>query len=298
MGQVNLAVSNIPLKEIHEDDNFNCRGKILPTDVIDLTKDIERQGLIQPIILAPYPEDKQKILGKKYRLIAGYRRYTAFKILQKVEIPAIIREDMVNDVDARFFNLQENLQRKNLNIMQEAISIEKLKEIGIGEYEAAERLGFSRGWVQVRYMLLELPKEVQAEVLAGSITQPQIRELYTMQNRAGPDACLRAAKDIKEARARGRVISINEDVKKDTKARIRKRMEIFDMMDHMRETVGNGLWTRALAWAAGEINNLEFQESIKLVCEKLGKTYVPPKVRDYTMDNGDNTVNVLKGNKG
>ncbi len=294
MDQVNLAVENIPLNSIHEDDNFNCRGKILPTDVIELTKDIERQGLIQPIILAPYDAQKQTVFNRKYRLIAGYRRYTAFKILKKETIPAIIRADMVNDIDARFFNLQENLQRKNLNIMQEAITLQKLKEIGIDRNEAAERIGMSPGWVQVRYMLLDLPKDVQQEVLAGSISQPQIRELYTMLNKAGPDACLRAARDIKEARARGRIISINENKKKDNALRARKRMEIFDMMDHLRDTVGNGLWTRTLAWAAGEISNLDLQASIKLVCDRLGKTYVPPAPKDYTSGIEDNTVEAMK----
>jgi len=284
---MDMLVENIPLNDIHDDDEFNCRGKITPIDVVDLAKDIARQGLIQPIILAPYPPEKVAETSKKYRLIAGYRRYTAFVILSKEneesavkygKIPSIVRSDMVNDTDARFFNLAENLQRSDLNVLQEAKAIEKLKNIGITDYDCAQRLGKSRGWVQIRFMLLGLPKEVQVEVALGNIVQTQIRELYTIFNKAGLEACFAAAKEIKEAKARGRVISVNpnKNIVRNSK-HIRKRTEIFMLMENIQGSgIGNGLWTRCLAWAAGEIDDETLYMSLEDYASKNNLRYSRP----------------------
>ena len=286
---VKLVVENIPLEDIHDDDEFNCRGKITPIDVVDLAKDIARQGLIQPIILAPYSAEKVTSTGKKYRLIAGYRRYTAFVILSKDDaekyskVPSIIRNDMVDDTDARFFNLAENLQRADLSVLQEAKAIEKLRNLGITDYDCAQRLGKSRGWVQIRFMLLALPKEVQIEVALGTIGQIQIRELYTVFNKAGLEACFAAAKEIKEARARGKTISVNpnRNIMKNNK-RVRRRPEIFMIMEGIQNSgIGNGLWTRCLAWAAGEIDDETLYTSLEDYAAKVGVVYKRPTQEDF-----------------
>lgn len=269
------VVENIPLKDIHCDEEFNCRGKIIPMDVQSLAQDIERQGLIQPVTIAPYSEEKIKETGKKYRLIAGYRRFTAHRVLERDTIEAIVRKDMMNDIDARFYNLAENLQRADLDVLQEAKALKKLKDIGIGEYDCAERLGASRGWVQIRYMLLDLPKEIQLAVQAKLITQTHVRELYSVLRKGGETACFEAAKKIKEAKAKGKVISVNPKPKPAAK-RHRKRPEIFEMLDHVIENTGTGLHTRCLAWAAGEISDIDLYESIKVHALENGKTYVRP----------------------
>jgi ParB family chromosome partitioning protein len=276
-----LQVVDIPLVEIHADESFNCRGKIAPIDVITLAKDIERQGLIQPVVVTLYNEDKQKETGFKYRLIAGFRRYTAFKlVLQRDKIPTIIREDMVDDVNARILNLVENLQRENLNILQEAKALKNLKDVGVGEYDAAERLGKSRGWVQIRYMLLNLPEAVQKEAALGNITQQNIREVYTILSQKGSDAAYKAIKEIKEAKAKGRTnFSVNPNKHKQTIKRQRTRAEIFSMMEHIQDSaIGNGIWTRCLAWAAGEITGVDLFSSLIEYAEKNNLSYTKPSI--------------------
>ena len=273
-----MKVVNIPLGEIHADDEFNCRGKITPIDVVTLAKDIEKQGLIQPVVVTLYDEEQQKSTGCKYRLIAGYRRRMAHQVLERSTIPAIVRTDMVDDIDARFFNLAENLQREDLNVLQEAKALQKLKDLGISEIATSERLGKSRGWVQIRYMLLDLPEQIQREVALKNITQTQVREIYSHLKKGGEEAAFAAAKEIKELKARGRTnISVNPDKHKKTSKKQRTRAEIFGMMEHIQTSgIGNGLWTRCLSWAAGEISGIDLFDSLNEYAQRNGIQYIKP----------------------
>jgi ParB family chromosome partitioning protein len=267
----------IPLTEIDNDENFNCRGPILPIDVIDLANDIKEKGLIQPILIAPYSEENQKEKGKKYQLLSGFRRFMAHKVNGATTIQCVVKEKALPEADARIFNLAENIQRKDLNILQEARAIKRLKDLGVGQEEAVRRLGKSRGWIQIRYMLLGLPEELQKEAAAGSFTQTEIRNLNTIFIRNGKEETFEVAKKLIKSKERGEKISIKPKSKNHKHSKkVRDRTEIFTMMNHMREFIGNGLYTRALAWAVGEISEMELYYSIKLYAEEMGKTYSIP----------------------
>src|SRR5262245_14130389 len=102
----------VPMDQIFSDDDFNCRGRIAPIDVIDLAKSIEEVGLQQPIVVQPYKHPlNPKIL---YRIMAGHRRFMAFRVNKSDKIPAFIREGLT-DFEARLLNLTENLKRQDLN---------------------------------------------------------------------------------------------------------------------------------------------------------------------------------------
>src|SRR5690348_11843059 len=91
-------VYQVPMNEIFADDEFNCRGVIDPMTVIDLANDIrdkektrgEGMGLIEPITLQPWSKEP----GKKYRIVAGYRRFKAHEINKAEFIRALIREGL------------------------------------------------------------------------------------------------------------------------------------------------------------------------------------------------------------
>lgn len=266
-----LNVNKIPIADIVADDEFNCRGRIAPIDVIDLHNDIKQHGLLQPVIVTPLKGTDQS--QPKYRLIAGFRRLFACRTLGWTTIPAITKTD-IDERTAITLNLNENIQRQNLNIVQEAQALSRLRNLGLTETETASQLNMSRGWVQIRYMLLSLPKEIYPDIVAGLITQTNIRELYTIQSREGKEATLLAARGVKEAKQRGvkNAKAISEEVEKKAK-RTRQRTEIFQMQDFIRNNLGNNLATRALAWAAGEITTEDVVNDVKSECESRGNIF-------------------------
>ena len=272
----NQRVENIPISDIFADDDFNSRGKLIPMDVVDLAKNIEQNGLIQPVVIMPCSEEEKKISGCTYKLIAGFRRRYAHVILKKETIPAIIH-DRLSDAQATVFNLSENLNRADLTILQEARAIRKLSTYAFNEEQTASLIGKSRGWVQVRLMLLALPEEVQKDVESGFINQTQIRELYTIYRSAGKDAVFTAAKKLKDAKLmgkRGTIVDPNK-LKKDA-CRVRTRVEVVIMLEHLFDTLGPGFHTRCLAWCSGEISDNELYGFAAKYGESIGKIYVKP----------------------
>jgi len=270
-------IISVRIDEMHMDDNFNCRGHITPMDVADLAKDIEQRGLVQPVTVQKYNEEQRQNTGFKYRLLAGYRRTMAHRILGREEIEAIIHEPM-SETDAMFLNLAENVNRSELTIMQEARALHKLHAMGIGEIVAAAELNKSRGWIQVRYMLLKLPPDVQAAVEAGFINQTQIRELYTVMKKYGVDTCLSEARDIKDKKRRGVKGAKVKKAKNYTAKKARLKQEIITMLEYIYDITGSGLHTRCLAWACGEISELDLYKSLKIFCDKNGIIYSIPNV--------------------
>ena len=277
-----MQVSDTSMDLILFDEDFNCRGPITPMDVVDLANSIKEHGLIQPVVvtnltghrLAAYP-------GKKFLLIAGYRRFTAFKVNGDDSIPAILRTDMGDETDARFFNLSENLQRKDLNIIQEARALSKLEKLEVSEDEAARRLGMSRGWVQVRYMVLRLPELVQQEIAAGWLSQKQIRDAYSHLKESGEEACFEIVRGFKDDKIKGRK-GTRKKVKKSKKKQLeskkkRERDEIFELQDHIyKEFGGNNIATRLLAWTAGEITSLDIHTALQIWAKEQGRGYRMP----------------------
>jgi len=277
-----MQVDDLAMSDILFDEDFNCRGPIAPMDVVDLSKSIRLNGLIQPVVVCPLTGHRlAEHPGKKYLLIAGYRRYTAFKVNNDDHIPSVIRTDMGDETDARFFNLSENLQRKDLNIIQEARALAKLEKLGVSEDDAAERLNMSRGWIQVRYMVLRLPEVVQAEIAAGWLSQIQIRDVYSHLKTSGKVACFEAVKQFKDDKIKGRK-GTRKKVKKSKKKQLeskkqRERDEIFDLQAHIYEEFGgNNVATRLLAWCAGEITSLDVHLALQGWAKEQDRGYRMP----------------------
>jgi len=268
----------IPMSEIWSDDDFNCRGEISHLDVADLAKDIAANKLQFPIAVQPAEDVKESLpSGKKYRIIAGHRRFKACQILKFPTIPAMVKRGL-DEVRARIYNLAENLQRADLNILQEARALKKLKDLGLVQEDAAHAIGRTRSWVQVRYNLLELPDVIQAEAAAGFINQAQIKQIYSLRDQ-GIEAQCAAVRSIKNALSRGeRGFSVAKPPKEDPyKKKRRQRNEIIDMIRHIgKEGPGYGLATRCLAWANADISSAELYLDIKAECAKIPKFYRIP----------------------
>ena len=270
---VTNEIMNLPLKMILMDQNLNCRGDIAPMDVNELAKDIQKNGLLSPVIVQKFEKDHLGVLYP-WRLIAGFRRFTAHKVLGVKTIRCVI-SGVNNDKDARVINLRENLLRKDLNMMEEAQAVQHLRGFDMTMQEIAAELGKSFSWVQIRMYLLELPQEIQTQAAVGIITQHQIRDLKNLPTK---EMQFEAVKQIVVAKEKGERSPIIRPKKSESALtkRLRKKSEIFVMMDHIQESVGNNFGTRCLAWTAGEITDNAIYQEIRAIANKMDRPYIIP----------------------
>ena len=152
-------------------NRFQPRIKFNEDSLNELSESIKEHGVIQPIVVRP--------VGDKYEIIAGERRYRASKIAGLNKIPAIIRN--FTDEQMMEIALLENLQRENLNAIEEAIAYKKMiQNLGITQEELAKKVGKSRSHVTNIIGLLRLPQEVQQLVADSKITMGHARALITL----------------------------------------------------------------------------------------------------------------------
>jgi len=157
------------------------RGKYQPrTDMreeslSELADSIKSQGLVQPILVRPLP-DRQPGESQRYEIIAGERRWRAAQMAGLAEIPAVIRD--VPDEAAVAMALIENIQREDLNPLEEARALGRLiEEFGLTHQAAAEAVGRSRAAVSNLLRLLELADEVKQLLEQRSIEMGHARAL-------------------------------------------------------------------------------------------------------------------------
>lgn len=271
--KIDYTVQDIEIAGIFSDPEFNCRQeKIVPFDVDELAKDIERNGLTQPIVIQPWSDVK----GYKYRVVVGHRRLQAFKNLKRKTIPAIIRTDL-DETQARTLNLSENIQRKDLNVYQEAKAMEYFLLRGWSREEIAAKLEVSVGWVQIRATVLALPYEIQREIAAGFITQTQIKDIYALHDR---DKMFEAVRHIKDQKLKDskKAIVIKKPLKKAdaTKRKVQNPEYLAKMQEFIMDTLSPCLASRTLAWAAGNISTQDLLDDIHHECLLKGTKYVKP----------------------
>jgi ParB family chromosome partitioning protein len=139
----------------------------------ELSRSVAEHGVLQPILVRPLP-------GGTYQIIAGERRWRAARAAGLVEIPAVVRE--MSDAQAMAAALIENLQRENLNPVEEAQGIQKLMEtFALTQEEAAQRLGKSRPAVANARRLLRLPPKVLEMVRAEQLSGGHARALLALE---------------------------------------------------------------------------------------------------------------------
>ena len=270
--EVAEQVLNIPLGEIFSDSEFNCRGELTPFDVVELAKEIANTGLQQPIVVQPF--DKCPKPGQSYRIVMGHRRYMAHIVNSAKTIKAIIR-DGLSDEKAFTLNLSENIHRKDLNILEEARALNRYRLWGFTQAQTSDAIKKSKGWVQVRFTLLDLPLQTQEEAAAGLLTTEQVKHLGGLTR----DDQFELVKQIKDSKAKGQGFKIKRKYKKkidphEKKARSKESVEA--MLDVLYDGIGASAFTRALAWASGNISTLDLFNDVKAHAEMEGKRFIIP----------------------
>ena len=151
----------------------------------ELAASIRAQGLMQPLLVRPVDKDR-------YELIAGERRWRAAQIAGLTEVPVLVRE--VPDTAALAMALIENIQREDLNPMEEAAGLQRLvDEFRMTHEQAADAVGRSRSATTNLLRLLKLAKPVQAMLMDGSIDMGHARALLALDGARQIEAAKRIA---------------------------------------------------------------------------------------------------------
>jgi ParB family chromosome partitioning protein len=174
----------IPVSEIDRNP-YQTRTRFDESLLSELAASIRATGVVQPVLVRPLPNGR-------FQLIAGERRWLASQMANKETIPAILRH--VSDEQAMEMTIVENLQRTDLNPMEQARAFDRLsRDFKLTQEQMAQRTGKDRASVANFLRLLRLPVEVQGKVEAGELTFGHARALLALEN---PDTILKAAQKV------------------------------------------------------------------------------------------------------
>jgi len=166
-------VRNLPISQIVP-NRFQPRTVFDDEKINELALTIRTHGIIQPIVVRKFEDDR-------YEIIAGERRWRAVTSLEWDTIPAIVKD--FNDTETASVALIENLQREELSAIEEAVAYGKLLELHNLTQEAlAQRLGKGQSTIANKLRLLKLPERVQEELMRKTITERHARALIPLKH--------------------------------------------------------------------------------------------------------------------
>jgi ParB family chromosome partitioning protein len=173
-------LARLPL-DLLQRGKYQPRVDMRPESLAELAASIKAQGIVQPIVVRPVgtpgPTESQR-----YEIIAGERRWRAAQLAGLTEIPAVVRR--VPDEAAVAMSLIENIQRENLNPLEEARALDRLvTEFDLTHQEAADAVGRSRAAVSNLLRLLELADEVKTLLAERALEMGHGRALLGLTNR-------------------------------------------------------------------------------------------------------------------
>jgi ParB family transcriptional regulator, chromosome partitioning protein len=170
-----VANNTLPLEEIVPNKE-QPRKTFDETALEELAESIRQHGVLQPLLVRPLP-------GGGYQLVAGERRYRASRIAGLREVPVVIRE--LSDVETMEIAIIENLQREDLNPIEEAEGLQALIDrCGFTQDQVAASVGKSRPAIANSLRLLKLPPEVREMTKSGAISAGHARALLGLPNEA------------------------------------------------------------------------------------------------------------------
>lgn len=154
-------------------NRFQPRRDFDPETLAELASSIRTQGLVQPIVVTPESDGR-------YTIVAGERRWRAAQQAGLEQVPVVVRE-VRDDRHLLELALVENLQRTDLNPIEEALAYQALQdEFGLGQEEIATRVGKGRPTISNSLRLLNLPEKIQELLRSGRLTAGQARPLLAL----------------------------------------------------------------------------------------------------------------------
>jgi ParB family transcriptional regulator, chromosome partitioning protein len=185
--QSNDGAREIGISEIDRNP-YQTRLRVDEAALNELAASIRATGVVQPILVRPVIKDGRT----RYQLIAGERRWLASQRAGKQTVPAVIKQ--VSNEQAMEMTIVENLQREDLNPLEQAKAFDRLsREFGLTQEQMAQRTGKDRASIANFLRLLKLPADVQMEIDGGNLTFGHAKVLMALE---APEAISKAAKFV------------------------------------------------------------------------------------------------------
>ena len=234
----------------------------------ELSESIRENGLLQPILVREYGEGR-------YQIIAGERRFRACKLAGLTEIPAIVLER--DDKAAAQIALIENIQREDLNPLEEALAYKSLKdEYDMTQEELSERIGKSRSAIANSIRLLDLPDEILTMVAARELSAGHARTLLGVKDREDMIllAQFAAEQDLSVRQLEEQVKKINKKKKPAPEVEIEEEEPFVDYFREMELKIQRQLGRKVKIADKGSKKTLtlfyedneDLDELLKLIC--------------------------------
>ena len=238
------ALKTVKLDEL-QPGKYQPRTRMDQTSLEELARSLKAQGVMQPILARP--------LGKgRYEIIAGERRWRAAKLAGLREVPVVIRE--VPDSAALAMALIENIQRENLNPLEEATGIHRLiNEFKMTHQEAAEAVGRSRTATTNLLRLLNLPQSVQALLYDGKIDMGHARALLALDGRRQEDLAIRVAERGLSVRETEKLVQDILKPKPKKSNRVKTSRDILRFEEELSEKFGTQVEIKPGKRGAGKL---------------------------------------------
>ncbi len=249
LGKDEEAGAGDTLKTLNLDElqpgKYQPRTRMDQASLEELARSLKSQGVMQPILA--------RTLGKgRYEIIAGERRWRAAKLAGLREIPVVIRE--VPDSAALAMALIENIQRENLNPLEEATGIHRLiNEFKMTHQEAAEAVGRSRAATSNLLRLLNLPQSVQALLYDGRIDMGHARALLALEGRRQEDLAKRVAERGLSVRETEKLVQDVLNPKQKKPGRLRTSRDILRFEEELSEKFGTKVEIKPGKKGAGKL---------------------------------------------
>lgn len=253
----------LPIGEI-EPNREQPRKAFDDAALAELSASIAQHGVLQPLLVRP-------MSGGGYQIVAGERRYRASRMAGLTELPVVIRE--LSDKEAAQLALIENLQREDLNPMEEALGFQKLMEsYGLTQEETAHIVNKSRPAVANALRLLNLPEEVTAMVADGTLSAGHARAILSFAPELQVETAKNAARSGASVRELERRARAAQREKKTPRATAFRRDSFYDEV----ELALSEALTRKVRVTVGEKSgtlSLEFydREDLQELANRLSK---------------------------
>jgi ParB family transcriptional regulator, chromosome partitioning protein len=235
----------LPLQQLRP-GRYQPRTRMNPEALNELAESIRAQGVIQPILVRPVSEDL-------YEIIAGERRYRAAQIAGLNEVPVLVKP--VADEIALAIALIENIQRENLNALEEAQGVRRLiQEFGFTHEQAAQSIGRSRSATTNLLRLLNLASPVQQLLMDGALEMGHARALLSLQSSDQIQLGQRiAARGLSVREAEALVEHTLRPVRSGARARPAPDRDLTRLQEELSDALGTTVAIHAGAKGRGQI---------------------------------------------